>query len=59
MKFRLTFKTPDVLEQLRDQLPDPEAEMAFRRLADKYVKFAEYVTLEFDTITQSAKVVRA
>lgn len=59
MKFRLTFKTPDVLEQIKEQLPDPEAEPAFRRLADKYVKFAEYITVEFDTITQTAVVVRS
>lgn len=54
MKFYLCFKTPDVFDQLKDQLPDDEADETFRRLARKYVRFGEYVTIEFDTETQTA-----
>lgn len=51
MKFTLSFKTPDVTDQL-DENQREEAEAVL----EKFMKFGEYVTAEFDTETQTAKV---
>ena len=46
MKIQLTFKTPDV----EDQLSPEELEEA-RPLLDKFMEYGEYITVEFDTET--------
>lgn len=57
MKYRLTFKTPDIQDQvLLDSLEEDEHEK-LRALLDKYVSFGEYVNIELDTEAQTAKVV--
>ncbi len=65
MKIQLTFKTPDVLDQLQrksysdqdisdDELND-EIEKAEKILA-KWIKWSEYLTVEFDLENQTAKI---
>ena len=57
MKFVITFKTPDVLDDL-DRLEDiSEEERSFAdELVKQYVEYGEYIRIEFDTETKTAKV---
>ncbi|MDD4389715.1 MAG: hypothetical protein PHW03_02810 [Eubacteriales bacterium] len=59
MKFIITFKTPDVLEDL-DRLEDiSEEERSFAdELVKQYVEYGEYIRIEFDTEAKTAKVLR-
>jgi hypothetical protein len=56
MKFRVTFKTPDAVDDAID-----EYGMGFKEeiqaAAHKFVTYGEYVTIEFDTKTKTAIVV--
>jgi hypothetical protein len=52
------FKTPDAFDQVKNEIPDDECESAFRFVFDKYVKFGELITIEFDTETQTAIAIR-
>lgn len=63
MKYRFTFKTPDVLDRTitdlleghaHDQRDDVEAEV--RAVAEKYIQYGEYVTIVVDTETGAATV---
>lgn len=68
MKFKVTFKTPDAVEYglLDSGAPtdgmgnldreDDEVQECFA-LSRKFVQYGEYVTIEFDTQTQTATVV--
>lgn len=56
MRFKATFKTPDVLDYALEYLEGEELAEA-KELAEKYVQYGEYVTIEFDTETQTATVV--
>ena len=57
MKFTVTFKTPDVLEDL-DRLEDisEEERASADELVKQYVEYGEYVRIEFDTEAKTAKV---
>ena len=59
MIFTLTFKTNDVLDQLcysEDKLnDDPELYKAME-FAKKYVKYGEYIHIEFDSEKETVKV---
>ena len=56
MKFRLTFKTPDVLDQLEDQgLTEAEVDAA-KRKASLFIQYREYITVEFDSDHQTPVV---
>lgn len=72
MKFTITFKTPDavdeaVQEYLSVHEPDEgwteteecEVEEELRGTFEEFIKFGEYVTIEFDTETRSATVLKA
>lgn len=56
MKFTLSFKTPDALDQIEDDFEDELEKNAAIELAKKYVEYGECIRVEFDTETQSAKV---
>lgn len=56
MQFTLTFKTPDVLEQIED-LDESEKEQAYT-FARKFVKYDEHITIEFDTVANTATVLK-
>jgi len=68
MKFRVMFKTPDAVEYGLQSSGAPDDGMghldrddedvqACFALAKKFVQYDEYVTIEFDTETQTATVV--
>lgn len=78
MKFRVTFKTPDVLDSaLSDAWSEAhcedheyrdagcsacidaseESRHQVKELAEKFIEYGEYVTIEFDTETQTSTVV--
>jgi hypothetical protein len=52
MKIRLNFKTPDVLDNL-----DGEEAEEIQEVADKFIKYGELVTVEFDTEKKTAIVI--
>ena len=54
MKFTLTFKTPDVADQIGD-LHDNDAAIV-NRLFRRFVQYGEYVRIEFDTKDGTAVV---
>ena len=53
-KTTITFKTPDVLDQL-----DQDDREKLSELINQYVKFGELITIEFDTALETAKVLKA
>ena len=67
MKIRVTFKTPDVVDEACDEAlanyrPTEELDMYqqeeyVKQLAVKFFRHTEYVTLELDTDEQTAVVV--
>lgn len=57
MKYRLTFKTPGVLDHAHKEAINNEDELAFKALTSRYIKYGEYVTLEFDTEFDTVRVV--
>lgn len=67
MKLRLTFKTPDVLDQLRDEVEidynDSETthELHLGEIEEKlatWVEYSEYVRIEFDLDNMTATVLK-
>lgn len=58
MKFSLTFKTPDVLDQLSEQFEENVDEEDARDFAKNYLEYEEYITVSFDTVFNSAKVAK-
>lgn len=58
MKFTLSFKTPDVLDQAFENTSSEEQE-AIKKIAKKFIEFGEYICVEFDTETQTATVQEA
>lgn len=54
MTFRITFKTPDVFDQIED---DHYTRKELERFLDRWITYGEYVTIEFDTDAGTAKVV--
>lgn len=58
MKLRLTFKTPNVDYPLVQWAGGPiEVFEEIKNLVNRFVKYDEYVTIEFDTETQTATVI--
>lgn len=56
MKFVLSFKTPDVLDQVLEELETQEVREVVERIASKFIGFGEYIDIEFDTETGTATV---
>lgn len=58
MKFKFTFKTSDVDYYVSQRLGDEfsENEEEIKLVLEKFVKYNELVTIEFDTENNSAKV---
>lgn len=65
MIFTLTFKTPDVVEQLTDEyLLSPDESFGFRQVSpevqetlDKFLTYNEYLYVKFDTVKKTAEVI--
>ncbi len=56
MKFTLTFKTPDVMDVLGERFSDEGEREEALTFASKFVRWSEYVDIEFDTNAQTARV---
>jgi hypothetical protein len=51
--FSLTFKSPDVLDYLQ---VEPEQRDRALEFARRFIKFDEYVTIDFDTDSETVQV---
>ena len=49
MYISLTFKMPDVLDQVDDQVEDKDELKAVKDLCSKWIEYGEYVRLDIDT----------
>ena len=58
MSVTLTFKTPDVLDQL-DGLYDEDELEVVTEVLNKFIKYGEYINVEFDIDSCTAKVLRS
>lgn len=56
MKFQVTFKTPDAVQYALDELPAGADWESAQKVLDKFVRYNEYVRIEFDTETNTATV---
>lgn len=52
----LSFKTPDVFDQLEDLSNSDRAKV--EKLAKRFVEWDEYINIEFDTTKGTAKVLK-
>lgn len=63
MKFTITFKTPDALDSVLNEQDYCDAEEQEEKsekilsIASKFIKYGEYVNIEFDTDAGTATVV--
>lgn len=55
-KIKVTFKTPDAVEDAVKNFNGDWGVEIDTSVFDKFVKYNEYVTIEFDTETQTATV---
>ena len=49
MKVRLTFKSPDVLDQVDDQIEDEECREIMKKACNSFLEYSEYITVEIET----------
>jgi len=56
MVYTLTFKMPDVLDQIDEQVDNEEDREIAKVVARKFVSYDEYATIEIDTETGTAAV---
>jgi len=56
MKVRLTFKTPDVVDDAIEQDGLEDYEVEIHKACDKWVRYGEYLTVEVDTEAGTATV---
>jgi hypothetical protein len=54
--FRLQFKTPGVIDILKEDYDEEQIE-EIKQFLENYILYDEYITIEFDTIDRTAKVV--
>ncbi len=59
MKFILTFKTPNVLDQIKEIIEDTTNNEIdeINKILDTYLRYSEYLDVEFDTATDKVKVI--
>ena len=56
MKIKITFKNPDAISEALRDIEDENQQEQLRDEIGAYVKYGEYVTLEFDTVTKEMTV---
>ena len=56
MKVRITFKTPDVLDAAIQDLTKEEQEEV-QSVAEKFMDYGDYLTVEFDTKAKTCVVI--
>jgi len=54
--FTLTFKMPDVFDQINEQVNNEEEQKEAQIVAEKFVSDGEYTTIEINTETKTASV---
>ncbi len=55
MKIQITFKSPGALDCATANLSKDEKDEA-AEVIEKFIKYDEYITIEFDTETKTARV---
>ena len=58
MKFRITFKTPDAIQEFLDKYDNEDDYEDISLFIREYVTYGEYVRLEFDTVDKTVKVLK-
>jgi len=58
MKFQVTFKTPDVIDNFVRNNMCSDIEPQIVATTEQYVAYGESITIEFDTEEQTAVVVK-
>lgn len=56
MKFQVSFKTPDAISDALVELSDSDVD-ELSEFCGKWVEYGEYVTLEFDSVKGTCRVV--
>ena len=56
MKHKITFKSPDAVENAIQNIESPEEQETLRELSRKWVKYGEYITVEIDTLSKTIQV---
>lgn len=57
MKIPVTFKTPDAVQNVIDEInTDEEGENRIWQVMGRYLEYGEIITIEFDMATGEAKV---
>jgi hypothetical protein len=56
MKIRLTFKTPDAVNEALKDVPEEDRDQVRKDLEKKF-RWGEYCDVEYDTVTKEATVV--
>ena len=56
MRFCLTFKTPDVIDQLDPEHYTEEQFEEIKEMVRRHVEYGEYAVIEFDTETDTKRV---
>jgi hypothetical protein len=60
MKFRAMFKTPDsIFYAIKDATEDDEKRAELDEFTEKWIKYGECVTIEFDTDAKTCTVMEA
>ena len=55
VKFQLTFKTPDVIDQL--DMTDGEEKESLKTFLNSWVQYGELIKIEFDSVRRTARVI--
>ena len=59
MKFTVSFKTPDATAYALADIEEDDARQVAQAVVDKYVRYNEYISVEFDTELGTATVLKA
>lgn len=57
MKIRLSFKTPDVIDEAIKDIEDEDIQFEAKSVCEKFVQWGEALVIEVDTETKEAKVI--
>ena len=58
MKFKLVLKDPSLMDSLCYFIENPNDAEKAKRLVREFTQFDEYLTVEFDTDTRTAELLR-
>lgn len=56
MKFSVLTKTPDVLDQVLEDIDNEDERTAIKSVIEKFIEYDEYLVVKFDTETKTAVV---